>query len=83
MEATYTINTTVKTRNGHHIETTSFTVEAEFNAKRTSIKFSGSDWYAGSEIKVEGVAKLYQVYVTNGETYRVYKFGKASILVRA
>ena len=83
MEATYTVTQAVKTNRGPHVQTTSFTVEAEFNAKRTSIKFSGSDWYAGSEIKVEGVAKLYQVYLTNGEYYRVYKFGKASILVRA
>lgn len=83
MEATYTVTRAVMTKRGPHVRTTSFKVEAEFNAKRTSIKFSGSDWYAGSEIKVEDVAKLCKVYVTNGETYRVYKFGKASILVRA
>lgn len=84
MNATYTINTTVKTRNGHRTESWSFAVEVELNANRTSLKFSGSDWYAGSEFKVEGVAKLAAMYVQNGTTYRVYKAsGNARIIVNA
>lgn len=81
MNATYTVTQAVKTNRGPHVRTWSVQVSVEFVGN--DVKFSGSDWYAGSEIKVEGVAKFAKQYVTAGQTYRVYKFGKASILVRA
>jgi hypothetical protein len=81
MQATYTVTQQIKTSRGPRITHLSFDVSIEADGK--NIKFSGSYWCAGTEKTVSGDAKFVKQYVTAGQTYRVYKFGKANILVRA